>query len=313
MAFNESKYTFMPDNSYFDRRMANGEKLSDIFDSVDWRSRSYSEDTKRPVTVRIGKKYNYVANNFILFDNWFVLAEDFGEYEDYTFAYRRFDENGIREGGVLIKRNGTYVSREEFLDIVYGSHIGCGKYAIVKQYNGLLNIIDVTKGVKAEKIGIKADGITYASQNFIDSGIFIIATGNIKRINDLDWTGVGECNIAETVKTKKLKCNLYSINGGILSPAIWFDYIQSFQNIGYKMYPHTKVHLEGKVNLINQQGRLLSDIWFDEIGLNSEGEGEAVILKSPNLKDLPDLDDRFYYNPNKYKIYKIDKMGRIKL
>lgn len=86
MAFNESKYTFMPDNSYFDRRMANGEKLSDIFDSVDWRSRSYSEDTKRPVTVRIGKKYNYVANNFILFDNWFVLAEDFGEYEDYTFA-----------------------------------------------------------------------------------------------------------------------------------------------------------------------------------------------------------------------------------
>ena len=129
----------------------------------------------------------------------------------------------------------------------------------------------------------------------------------------MDWTGVGEWNIAETVKTKKLKCNLYSINGGILSPAIWFDYIQSFQNIGYKMYPHTKVHLEGKVNLINQQGRLLSDIWFDEIGLNSEGEGEAVILKSPNLKDLPDLDDRFYYNPNKYKIYKIDKMGRIKL
>jgi hypothetical protein len=36
MDYYKSKYTSMPDNSYFDRRMANGEKLSDIFDDTDY-------------------------------------------------------------------------------------------------------------------------------------------------------------------------------------------------------------------------------------------------------------------------------------
>ena len=55
----------MPDNSYFDKRMANGDKLSDIFDSLDFRYGCYSEDKARPITVRVGKLYNYVANNYI--------------------------------------------------------------------------------------------------------------------------------------------------------------------------------------------------------------------------------------------------------
>ena len=68
----------MPDNSYFDRRMANGDNLTDIFDGLDHRYGVYTEDEERPITVRIGDKYNYVANNFILFDNWFagILKSD---------------------------------------------------------------------------------------------------------------------------------------------------------------------------------------------------------------------------------------------
>lgn len=51
MDYYKSKYSSMPDNSYFYRRMANGDELSDIFDDTDYKSKCYSEDNERPITV----------------------------------------------------------------------------------------------------------------------------------------------------------------------------------------------------------------------------------------------------------------------
>ena len=97
MGIFKSKYSSMPDNSYFDRRMANGDSLTDIFDDTDIFSLADKEAKDRPVQVRVGEKYNYVANNFVLFDNWFVGGASFDLYDNCTFAYRRYNEKGIKE------------------------------------------------------------------------------------------------------------------------------------------------------------------------------------------------------------------------
>lgn len=311
----KTKYETMPDNLYFDRRMASGEQLSEIFDDVDYKSKHYTEDKERPITVRVGQKYNYVVNNYLLFDNWFVLCDDFNEYDKCTFAYRRYNEKGIREGGVIIRRDGSYVTREEFLDINYtymGEH---GKYAFVKQYDGLLNIIDTEKGIKIDKTGIKADCITYASVNYISCGLFIIARGNIKNIYDIEWIGAS-CGEEET-RERNIKCNFYSVEKGVLSPSLWFDYVENFKtkSNGYRqeLFNHAIVHLNGKSNYIDQKGTILSDKWFDAVRLYYSGDGLAGILKSDCLKSLPDyLDDNYDFNPNKYNLFKIDTLGRIR-
>lgn len=317
MELYKSKYTSMPENSYFDRRMANGEKLADIFDDTDYLSKVYNIDKNRPIQVRIGEQYNYVANNYLLFDNWFVLGQEFDEYGKCTYAYRRYNEQGIREGGVLIRRDGSYVTREEFLDIVFGGFNGPGQYAIVKQYDGLLNIVDVEKGIKLEKTGIKADCVAFADYNFIDSGFFAVATGNLKGLHDLNWiTAVMGHEIA---REKALKCNIYIANKGIISPSLWFDYVEPFRMYrngnGITISNHAIVHLNGKRNYIDHSGNLLSEIWFDiagELYRNNCWIGEAGVLKSEGLNGLDDYDDNYNINPDKYTIYRIDRFGGIK-
>lgn len=310
----KSKYTSLPDNSSLDRRMADGESLEEIFDDTDYLSKCYTEDELRPIKVRIGRKYNYVANKFLLFDNWFVLADDFQEGDSYSFAYRRFNENGIREGGVLIKRDGSYVTRDEFIDINYGNHNGHGRYAIVKQYNGLFNVIDVTTGRKMHSVGLNVDCIAVNNINR-DSDIFIIAKGNIKNLHDLDWweSGCGK----EIAETKGIKINFCSFNKGILSPSMWFDYSDGFQISSkgtlMKTANFAVVYLNEKANFITINGKLLSALWFDVASVYGGGEfGIAGILKFPSCKHLPDyINEDFDYNPAKYTLYKVNKDGKI--
>lgn len=304
----------MPDNSYFDKRMANGEKLSDIFDDTDYQSKCYSEDTKRPVTVRVGKKYNYVVNNYILFDNWFAICNDFVEFDKCTYAYRRFNENGIREGGVLIRRDGSFVTREEFLDIKYNVQYchGGEKYALVRQYNGLFNFIDVEDGTKVDNMGFKIDYVDF----YYSTGYFFrIAEGKLTRDEEeLLWGSYEGENIA---REKNLKINYYKVNKGLLSPSLWFDYVETFKWVDNGIYRrklcnHAIVHLNGKKNFIDQNGLLLSNVWFDVAHLHYDGSGDAGILKSLSLKSLPDeIGENYDYNPDKYNLFKIDSFGRI--
>lgn len=313
MDYFKSKYTTLPDNFTLDRRMAKGEPLEVIFDDTDYYSKCYSEDEGRPITVRIGRKYNYVANNFLLFDNWFVLADDFQEGDEYSYAYRRYDSNGMREGGVLIRRNGTYVTREEFLDIKFGNHNGHGKYAIVKQYDGLFNVIDVTTGAKLDNVGLDVDCIAVNNINY-DFGIFIAAKGNIKNLHDLGWWA--DAYIKEIATSKHLKVNFCSFDGGIISPNLWFDYTDGFQMVykrGYlKVANFAVVYLNNKVNFISTKGHLLSDIWFDVASVYGAEDGIAGILKGLSVKNLPDYcNDNYDYNPAKYDLFYIDKYGRI--
>ena len=309
MDYYKSKYTSMPDNLYFDRRMANGEKLSDIFDDTDYRSKCFSEDRERPIKVRVGKLYNYVAKNYILFDNWFVLGDDFEDFDKCAYAYRRYNENGIREGGVLIKRDGSYVTREEFLDIQYGDHNGHGKYAIVRQYNGLLNIVDVDNGTKAEPTGIKADIVIH---NFKD--LFVIIEGKLSRDDEeLIWAYAGD----ELAKENHLKFNFYNAKTGILSPSLWFDYVDKFMysNVGSRveMNNYTIVYLNGKSNFIDKTGHFLSDTWFDVARIIYTGEGIAGVLKSESLKNLPnEIGEDFAFNPEKFDLIQFDRYGKIK-
>lgn len=306
----------MPDNSYFDRRMANGDNFSEIFDDTDRLSKCYTEDKNRPVTVRVGRKYNYVANNYILFDSWFVLAEDFYEYGEYSYAYRRFNDQGIREGGVLIRRDGSYVTREEFLDIVLGNHNRPGKYAIVKQYDGLLNIVDVEKRIKIEDTGIKADSIIFADINDIESGCFIVVKGNVKNLHVP----------MSMIKDKNLKSNVYIVGTGILSPDLWFDSVDPFPRVRNRYGTYKSrfaiVELNEKYNYIDRSGHFLSDIWYDialqEYSFEDGWIGIAGILKSESVKGLRDyrsFDEMCNneLNPNKYTIFIIDLLGLRKI
>lgn len=216
--------------------------------------------------------------------------------------------------GVLIRRDGSYVTREEFLDINYtfmGEH---GRYALVKQYDGLLNIIDVNKGIKVDKTGIKADCIFYACCNYISCGLFIIAKGKIKNIYDIEW--IGGYNGEEEARERNIKCNLYSVDKGVLSSSLWFDYVEPFKTRAnayrQELFNHTIVYMDGKRNYIDQKGNLLSEQWFDVEKLYYTGDGLAGILKSDSLKNLPDfLDENYDFNPNKYNLFKIDKFGKI--
>jgi hypothetical protein len=257
----------------------------------------------------VGKLYNYVANNYILFDNWFVVGDDFEEYDKCTYAYRRFNEKGIREGGVLIKRDGSYVTREEFLDIQYGDHNGHGKYAIVRQYDGLLNIVDVDNGTKAEPTGIKADIVIH---NFKD--LFVIIEGKLSRDDEeLIWAYAGD----ELAKENHLKFNFYNAKTGILSPSLWFDYVDKFMysNVGSRveMNNYTIVYLNGKSNFIDKTGHFLSDTWFDVARIIYTGEGIAGVLKSESLRYLPnEIGEDYAFNPEKFDLIQFDRYGKIK-
>ena len=313
MDYNKSKYTTMPDNSYFDKRMANGDKLSDIFDGLDYHYGLYTEDKRRPITVRIGDKYNYVANNYILFDYWFSDCRDFLENDNCTYAYRRRNEKGLPEGGVLIRRDGSFVTREEFVDIKYNDDFSMGdNTALVKQYNGLFNFINVKDGTKAESIGLDVDYIDYFGSKM---DFYLIVIGD-KLDYDEEKYLWGTTEIAQE---KHIKFNMYHLKHGIISPSLWFDFIYQFKfvrkdNCGPRqLCNHTIVQLDGKKNFMNQNGKLLSEVWFDECHLHSDGTGEAGVLKSDSLKNLPsEIEENYDYNSEKFNLYTIDYYGRIK-
>ena len=72
------------------------------------------------------------------------------------------------------------------------------------------------------------------------------------------------------------------------------------------------VHLNGKKNLIDQNGNLLSDVWFDECRVYYDGTAGAAVLKSDSLKYLPsEIGDNYQFNPEKYNLFEIDENGRI--
>lgn len=316
MDYYKSKYTTMPDNAYFDRRMANGDKLQDIFDGVDRQYGLYTEDKRRPITVRIGDRYNYVSDNYILFDNWFADCRDFNENDNCTYAYRRLNENGRPEGGVLIRRDGSFVTREEFNHIMYNDGFREGDdIALVKQNNGLFNFVNVKTGKKSEQIGLDVDYIDYFGSTM---DYYRIAKGNKLNYDEEEtlWFTYEGSKIA---KEKRLKLNLYSIKMGIISPSMWYDFIDSFKFVRYnysgtlRLCNHTIVHLNGKKNFIDQNGKLLSDIWFDECHLHADGTGDAGILKSDSLKYLPtEVGENYDYNPEKFNLYTIDYYGKIR-
>lgn len=312
MDYNKSKYTTMPENSYFDRRMANGDELSDIFDHVNKYGHPFS-DKGCPIRVQVGKLYNYVLNNFILFDSWFVIAIEFG-YAKWSYAYRRFNEKGIREGGVLFRRDGSYITREEFLDI-WSYDAQYEEKVVVRQYNGLFNIININNGTKIHNTGINVD---YIDSCHPTSSFYRVAKGGelTRNEEDMMWSAI---NGEEIARKNNIKCNLYHIEKGYISPSLWFDFVDSFIYVpipysrNRSLCNHTIVHLNGKKNLMDQNGHLLSDKWFDVCHLHYDGTGDAGILKSESLKSLPsEIGDNYDYNPQKFYLYEIDRNGMIK-
>ena len=312
MDYNKSKYTTMPENSYFDRRMANGDELSDIFDHVNKYGHPFS-DKGCPILVQVGKLYNYVLNNFILFDSWFVIANEFGSAK-WSYAYRRLNEKGIREGGVLFRLDGFYITREEFLDI-WSYDAQYEEKVVVRQYNGLFNIININNGTKIDNTGINVD---YIDSCHPTSSFYRVAKGGelTRNEEDMMWSAIhGE----EIARKNNIKCNLYHIEKGYISPSLWFDFVDSFIYVpipysrNRSLCNHTIVHLNGKKNLMDQNGHLLSDKWFDVCHLHYDGTGDAGILKSESLKSLPsEIGDNYDYNPQKFYLYEIDRNGMIK-
>lgn len=304
----------MPENSYFERRMKNGDELSDIFDSIDYQYGLHSEDKERPITVRIGDRYNYVANNFILFDCWFVIVHDFNDSANWSYAYLRLNDKGIREGGVLIRRDGSYITCEEFLDIMVDEP-EYQDYAVVRQYNGLLNIVDINSGKKVCYKGLDAD---YIDHYYSKMGFYRIAKGD--KLNYEEEFDIWETNTAKKIAQEKhIKFNLYHVKYGLLSPSLWFDYIDSFKYVRKDycgtllLCNHTIVHLDGKKNFIDQDGNLLSKVWFDECHLHADGTGNAGVLKSESLRNLPTtVGENFDYNPAKFYLFEIDYNGIIR-
>ena len=312
MDYNKSKYTTMPENSYFDRRMANGDELSDIFDHVNKYGHPFS-DKCCPIRVQVGELYNYVLNNFILFDSWFVIANEFG-FAKWSYAYRRLNEKGIREGGVLFRRDGSYITREEFLDI-WSYDAQYEEKVVVRQYNGLFNIININNGTKIDNTGINVD---YIDSCHPTSSFYRVAKGGelTRNEEDMMWSAI---NGEEIARKNNIKCNLYHIEKGYISPSLWFDFVDSFIYVpipysrNRSLCNHTIVHLNGKKNLMDQNGHLLSDKWFDVCHLHYDGTGDAGILKSESLKSLPsEIGDNYDYNPQKFYLYEIDRNGMIK-
>lgn len=312
----KSKYSTMPDNSYFDKRMANGDKFSEIFDALDFKYGCYTEDKSRPITVRVGNKFNYVARNFILFDNWFVCANDFEEGAQWSYAYRRKNEKGVAEGGVLIRRDGSYVTREEFLSIYVHETVN-NDYAAVRQYDGLVNIIDINTGVKTHHQGIDVDCI----DDFFSKGDFyrIVKGGNKTRNDIYNILNIMPNYACQQAQEMNLKFNFFHPTKGIISPSLWFDFVEPFtyvnisHSFGYQLCNHTIVYLGEKKNLLDQNGNLLSTFWFDEIYLHSDGTAQAAVIKSERVKNLPStIGDYYELNPEKYNFYEISAYGKVK-
>ena len=124
----------------------------------------------------------------------------------------------------------------------------------------------------------------------------------------------------ELARDKHMKFNLYSLKKGIMSPRLWFDFIDKFSfypdpynSRRRRLSNQTIVYLNNKMNLIDQNGNLLSDVWFDVCHLYEDGSGKAGVLKSDSVKNLPtEVGDYFNYNPDKFNLFQIDTLGKIK-
>lgn len=310
-----SKYVSRPDNHYFEKRINEGQSLQDLFDDIDWQAKCYIHDANRPIKVRVGREYNYILKGYILFDNWFSTADEFRDFEDVTYAYRRLNEKRCVDGGVLIRRNGSYVTREEFSRIIYDSCNERGKYALVQQYDNLWNILDVNTGLKLSEKGITVDAIYYNNYSFPNIPIFIVAKGDFERLSYDEWSGWHSNPIYG------IKYNYYKIGKGFISKE-WFDFVEPFpydQDFGRspKLGLYAIVHKDSKVNFIDMNGKLLSQRWFDNAIVWARGEGIAGIQK-PNVgPDIPDYftltgyeNDEWLYNPKKYESFKLLPNGQ---
>lgn len=316
----ESKYEQFPDNFSLEKRMENGESLIDIFDDVDYNYKCWGtrEAPNRPITVRIKGKFNYVVKGSLLFENWFTSCRDFEDFDDYSYAYRDV-ENGYITRGVFFDKFGKFIIKEEFNQILYGNHNGGGKYAIVKQKNGKLNIVDLEKGIKSSEDGLGFDAISVNNVNY-DFDIFIVEEG-IK--NAENWSP-GEVCISKyqlNEDLKGIKYNFYKFGVGLLSNE-WFDLIDPFE-IASKGYIRWNafcavVYKNNKCNFINQKGELLSSVWFDIAHVFGIYGGDEYalggILKSQNVNHLSDwleTDDYFGFNPQKFDLYEVGKNGKL--
>ena len=150
-----------------------------------------------------------------------------------------------------------------------------------------VNLINVKNGIKSEQRGLDVDSIDYFGSTM---DYYRIAKGNKLNFDEEEtlWCTYEGSKIA---KEKQLKINIYSIKKhGIISPDLWYDFIDSFKFVRYnysgtlRLCNHTIVHLNGKKNFIDQNGKLLSDVWFDECHLHADGTGDAAVLKSESLK-----------------------------
>ena len=76
--------------------------------------------------------------------------------------------------------------------------------------------------------------------------------------------------------TKNRKINYINENGELLSPNIWFDNVQNFNEYS----PAARVRVGSKYNLINKKGEFLSpDLWFDEIDYGLDNEKPYAIAR----------------------------------
>lgn len=319
----KTKYDNIPDNFSLENRLVKGEAIEEIFDGVDYWCEAWGidETPNRPITVRIRDRYNYVLNNSLLFENWFTYCRDFQQFDEFSYAYRDVE----RKRGVLIDKFGKYVIREEFKNIEYGNHNGGGRYAIVEQGNGKLNIIDLETRIKASDSGLDVDGIIENDTNY-DFDIFIVEKGIKTNFYNDDWRPQHPELMKYYNEFKDIQYNFYKFGYGILSPNMWFDGIEPFR-ISSKGYggsyrrnnsPFAVVYKNGKYNLISQSGILLSPLWFDVITVYSDCNldfvGVAGILKSSEPHNHPDCIhdfdiDTYSYNPKKYDLYHFDKKG----
>lgn len=316
----ESKYEQFPDNFSLEKRMENGESLKDIFDDTDYNYKCCGtrEAPNRPITVRIKNRFNYVVKGALLFENWFASCREFENFDEYSYAYRD-TENDYLTRGVFFNKFGKFIIKEEFNHIRYGG----GKYAIVEQKNGKLNIIDLEKGVKASENGLEFDAISENNKNY-DFDIFIIENG----IKNVDYWSPGEVPISIdrlNEDLKGIKYNFYKFGVGLLSNE-WFDLIERFEiaSTGYG-YNYIRwnafcavVYKNNKYNFITQKGELLSPIWFDIASVNGiYGGNECAVggmLKSQNAIHLSDFlitDNYCGFNPQKFDIYEVSKKGEL--
>lgn len=226
--------------------------------------------------VVLNDKYNYLntSNNTILSKKWFDYAEHFTEYK-LAKVCEDSKYNFIRTDGSLVL--------SEFVDLITTFNNGVCLIA----NNRKCNLIDVNGNTLSDRWfdEILTDGYSIGKcigAGWVDEevkGYFITRDKNSNPLANVGFERIDRFEDGLSLVVKDRKYNFVDDDLKFIQDQ-WFDSACDYIN-GF-----AKVYVNGGWNFINIEGKIISDMSFDQTGLKFDKFGTTWVLKNGKFNHI---------------------------